>query len=195
LRPAIRPVASDTAEAAYPAVPVSDLTTTTGIVALAAGVLALAALACVAVLARRLRRLQDAQRAVLGDHGERDLVVHAADLDAEFRALRSFLEDAATRLELRLGDAEARLDGAIAYRGLVRYDAYNEMSGRQSTSLALLDARSSGVVLTTIHHRDQARLYAKQIVEGRPLLALSPEEEQAVQVAMAGEVPDAAERL
>jgi hypothetical protein len=67
------------------------------------------------------------------------------------------------------------------------------MSGRQSTSVALLDARGSGVVLTTIHHRDQARLYAKQLVEGRPLLQLSPEEEEAVRVAMAGEVPDAAE--
>jgi hypothetical protein len=174
---------------------VSDLTTTTGIVALAAGVLALAALACAVVLARRLRRLHDAQQAILGDHGGRDLVAHAADLDAEFQALRTFIQDTATRLELRLGDAEGRLDGAIAYRGLVRYDAYNEMSGRQSTSLALLDARGSGVVLTTIHHRDQARLYAKQLVEGRPLLQLSPEEEQAVHVAMAGEVPDAAEHV
>jgi hypothetical protein len=173
---------------------VSDLTTTTGIVALAAGVLALAALACVAVLARRLRRVRDAQRAVLGEHGERDLVAHAADLDAQFAALRAFMEGTAERLEVRLAEAEGRLDGTIAYRGLVRYDAYNEMSGRQSTSLALLDARRSGVVLTTIHHRDTARLYAKQLVDGRPLLPLSPEEEHAVQVALAGEVPDAAER-
>ena len=63
--------------------------------------------------------------------------------------------------------AEDRLDGAIAYRALVRYDAYNEMSGHQSTSIALLDARRDGVVLSSIHHRDQARLYAKQVRDGR----------------------------
>jgi hypothetical protein len=173
---------------------VQDLTTTTGAVALGALALALVALACVAVLSRRLRRLREEQRAVLGEHGQRDLVTHAAELDAQFHALREFVEGTAAQLHARLGGAEDRLDGAIAHRGLVRYDAYNEMSGRQSTSVALLDARSSGVVLTTIHHRDQARLYAKQIVEGRPLLQLSPEEEEAVRVALAGEVPDAAER-
>ena len=98
-----------------------------------------------------------------------------------------------TRLDDRLSSAEQRLDGAITYHGLVRYDAYNEMSGRQSTSLALLDSSGSGIVLSSIHHRDQARLYAKQVVEGRGTLELSPEEE-AVRVALAREVPDAAER-
>ena len=98
------------------------------------------------------------------------------------------------RLDARLGAAEDRLDGAIAYRGLVRYDAYNEMSGRQSTSIALLDARRSGVVLSSIHHRDQARLYAKQVVDGRGELELSPEEEEAVRAALAGEAPDVGDR-
>ena len=40
--------------------------------------------------------------------------------------------------------AELRLDGAIAYSALVRYDAYGEMSGRQSISIALLDSRAPG---------------------------------------------------
>ena len=170
-----------------------DLSTTTGIVALVAAALALAALAWIAILARNLRRVRVQQRAVLGD-GERDLVAHAAGLQREFAALSTYVEDVATRLEARLGGAEARLDGAIAYRSIVRYDAYNEMSGRQSTSIALLDARRSGVVLSTIHHRDQARMYAKQIVDGAGLLQLSPEEEEAIRLALAGEVPDAAER-
>ena len=82
--------------------------------------------------------------------------------------------------------AENRLDGAIAYRALVRYDAYGEMSGRQSTSIALLDARRSGIVLSSIHHRDQARLYAKQVYEGRGELELSPEEDEAIRIALAG---------
>ena len=58
------------------------------------------------------------------------------------------------------------------------------MSGRQSTTIALLDSRRSGVVLSSIHHRDQARLYAKQIVEGSAELRLSPEEEEALRLAL-----------
>jgi hypothetical protein len=87
-------------------------------------------------------------------------------------------------IDERLAEVEARLDGAIAYRALVRFDAYNELSGRQSTSIALLDAHGSGVVLTSIHHREAARVYAKQVVEGRGELELAPEEEEAVRIAL-----------
>ena len=72
----------------------------------------------------------------------------------------------------------------MAYRALVRYDAYGEMSGRQSTSIALLDATRSGLVLSSIHHRDQARLYAKEVREGKPELELSPEEDEAIRRAL-----------
>ncbi|MEA2229963.1 MAG: hypothetical protein QOF04_3593 [Solirubrobacteraceae bacterium] len=170
------------------------LTTTAGIVALVATALALVALVGLAVLARRVSRLRADQRAVLGDAGARDLVTHAAGLDRDFRSLHSYVEDLAGGLQSRLGTVEARLDGAVSHHGLVRYDAYNEMSGRQSTSIALLDARGSGVVVSSIHHRDQARLYAKQVVEGQGQLELSPEEQEAIRVALAGEVPDRAEQ-
>jgi hypothetical protein len=162
---------------------VDDLTTTTGIAALAAGGVAVVALGVALALALRVRRLRREQSAVLGDGG-RDLVAHAAALQQDFAALRDWVEDMGAQLERRMGAAEDRLDGAIAYRALVRYDAYNEMSGRQSTSIALLDARRSGVVLSSIHHRDQARLYAKQVHEGQAELELSPEEAEAVQRAL-----------
>ena len=164
-----------------------DLTTTQGIVALAAGGVALLALALAVGLAVRLRRLRAAQRAVLGDAGATDLVTHAARLQEDFRALQEWMEDMARGLDGRMAAAEERLDGAVTYRALVRYDAYNEMSGRQSTSLALLDARRSGIVLTSIHHREQARLYAKQVHEGQGELELSPEEAEAVRLALEGE--------
>ena len=73
-----------------------------------------------------------------------------------------------------------------SYTSLVRYDAYGEMSGRQSMSIALLDATQTGIVLSSIHHRDQARLYAKQIQAGRGELELSPEEAEAVALALRG---------
>jgi hypothetical protein len=172
---------------------VDDLTTTTGIVAAAAAVLAIAALVTCVVLVRRLSRLRADQRVLLADHEDRDLVAHAAEMERGFRALSSYVEDVALGLHGRLEAAEAHMQGAVAYRGLVRYDAYNEMSGRQSTSIALLDSRGSGVVLSSIHHRDQARLYAKQVIDGNGLLQLSPEEEEAVRIALAGDVPDPAE--
>jgi hypothetical protein len=166
-----------------------DLTSTTGIVALAAAAVALVALGVSVVLAVRLRRLRAAQSALLGESGNQDLVSHAADLEREFRLLQDTTRETVDRLVERLVLAEQRLDGAIAYRGLVRYDAYNEMSGHQSTSIALLDASRSGVVLSSIHHREQARLYAKRVREGQGELELSPEEAEAVRLAVSGDEP------
>ena len=97
------------------------------------------------------------------------------------------MEEIAEQLEDRVAAAEQRLDGAIAYRALVRYDAYGELSGHQSASLALLDADRNGVVLSSIAHRDTARLYCKQVLDGRGEHILSPEEDEAIRRALAGE--------
>ena len=164
-----------------------ELTSTTGIVALAAGAVAALALVLCLVLAVRLRRLRAAQRVVLGDSGAQDLVTHAAALDREFRELHHSTRETIDRVHSRLDEDQRRLDGAIAYRSLVRYDAYNEMSGQQSTSIALLDASRSGVVLSSILHREQARMYAKQVHNGEAELELSPEEAEAVRIALGDE--------
>jgi hypothetical protein len=163
-----------------------DLSSTAGIVAIAAGGVAVVALITSIVLAVQLQRVRAAQRAVLGGQ-QHDLVAHAAALQSNFEALSHYVHDAANRLDARMSHAEGRIDGAVAYRSLVRYDAYGEMSGRQSTSIALLDASKSGVVLSSIHHRDQARLYAKQVTRGKGELELSPEEEEAIKLAVSGE--------
>jgi hypothetical protein len=161
---------------------VTSLHSTVGIVALAGVVVAAAALLACLVLAVKLRRVRAAQQTVLGD-GSQDLVGHAAALQQQFEALYAYVQDAAEKLNGRLSVAEQRLDGTVAYRALIRYDAYGEMSGRQSTSIALLDAHRSGLVLSSIHHRDQARLYAKQILNGEPEFELSPEENEAIRLA------------
>jgi hypothetical protein len=79
---------------------------------------------------------------------------------------------------------EQQLDSCVAHTSVIRYDAYNELSGHQSSSIALLDSRRSGVVLSSIVHRDQARLYVKRLTEGAPEIELSPEEQQAVETAL-----------
>jgi hypothetical protein len=168
---------------------VTELTSTTGVVALAGCGAAALALIAVAVLALRLRRVRRDQRVVLGATGMRDLPAHAADLERSFRELHDYVEDMAGGMHTRMASAEDRLEGAVAYRALVRYDAYGEMSGRQSTSIALLDATRSGIVLSSILHRDQARLYAKRVQAGKGELELSPEEAEAVRLAVSGEAP------
>lgn len=162
-----------------------DLNSTQGIVALAAAGVGAIALAWVIVLAMKLRRLRAAQRTILGGE-ETDLAAHAASLQEAFVQLRDWVEEVASGLEGRVAGAEQRMDGTIAHTSVVRYDAMNELSGQQSSTVALLDARRTGVVISSILHRDQARLYVKQVREGNPEYELSPEEQQAVDEAVAG---------
>jgi hypothetical protein len=93
----------------------------------------------------------------------------AADLPADVPGLRS--EVAALREEAK---------GALRHLAVVRYDAFDEMGGRLSWSLALLDDSGDGVVLTSIRGRDEARTYAKPIAAWAGEAELSPEESEAV---------------
>jgi hypothetical protein len=164
-----------------------ELTDPAGIAALAAGALAFLALVVGVVCLVRLRRVRAAQRVVMGSGSTDDLVAHAAALHQGYTALHDRVEEVAAHLDARMASAEQRLEGAIAYRALVRYDAYGELSGHQSTTIALLDAHRNGVVLSSIAHRDTARFYCKQVIAGEGELQLSPEEIEAVRLALAGE--------
>jgi len=82
------------------------------------------------------------------------------------------------RQEVAALRAEAK--GALRHLGLVRYDAFGDVGGRQSWSLALLDDAGNGVVLTAIHGRSEARSYAKSVVDWRSEQPMSPEEQDAV---------------
>lgn len=167
----------------------TSLTDTQGIVAIAAAAIAVVALICCGALGISLRRMRRSQSVVLGDRGQRDLVEHAAGLQDAFEALREYSAEVAQTLERRLAGIEDSLLGAISNRALVHYDAYNELSGRQSMSIALLDGTRSGVVISCIHHRDQARVYAKRVQRGAGEVELSPEEAQAVAMAAPTGVP------
>lgn len=82
-------------------------------------------------------------------------------------------------------DVTGTADGAVLrHVGLVRYDAFADVGGRLSYSLALLDGTGDGVVLSAIQGRDETRAYAKQIIAGQGESTLSPEEEDAVRRAL-----------
>jgi hypothetical protein len=80
----------------------------------------------------------------------------------------------------------AEATGALRHLAVVRYDAFGDMGGRLSWSLALVDDRGDGVVLTSIHGRSDARSYAKNITGWAADQPLSPEEDAAVLRAKAG---------
>jgi Protein of unknown function (DUF4446) len=164
----------------------ASITDTQGIIAIAAAALAVVALLGCVSLMIGMRRMRRAQRVVMGEEGQRDLVAHAARIEEAFADLREYVDETAKRLEERLGGVEAALRGTFSHRALVRYDAYNELSGHQSMSIALLDHEQSGIVLSCIHHREQARVYGKQVHSGRGELELSPEEAEAVRLAVSG---------
>ena len=153
-----------------------------GAIAIGAGALAFLALICCMLLARRLRRIRRLQEVIAGD-GDRTIVEHASELDRRLSDLGRQVEESVGRLDDRDADLDRRLQGAITHCGVVRYDAMGEMTGRQSSSIALLDAHETGVVLSSILHREQARLYAKPITEGRSEFDLSPEEAEALEAA------------
>jgi hypothetical protein len=96
------------------------------------------------------------------------------------------VERAAADVQTALVEAGARIDRCLSHRALVRYDAYVDAGGRQSTSIALLDDLGSGLVVSAIQDRSYARIYVKDVSLGSPAdVALSPEEQQAVDAARA----------
>jgi hypothetical protein len=91
---------------------------------------------------------------------------------------------AGLRAEVERLRAEAA--GAVRHLAVVRYDAFGDMGGRLSWSVALLDDRGTGLVLTSISGRSDARTYAKNVTGWVADQPLSPEEEEAVNQAKAG---------
>lgn len=90
----------------------------------------------------------------------------------------------------RLDDVGRRLDAltphvaaALRHVAVVRYDAFGDIGGRLSFSAALLDDSGDGLVITSIHARDESRTYAKGVIGGRSEVTLTPEEQQAVAAA------------
>lgn len=162
-----------------------NLDSTVGIVALAAAGGAVLALLLCLTLMIRVRRLRTDQKLVLGE-GRTDLVAHAAGLARVVAAMEATLEREIAHSGERIAAAEDRLDATVSKTAVLRYDAFNETSGRQSSTVALLDDLGNGVVISAILQREQARVYAKPIVAGRSSLELSPEEIAAMEQARRG---------
>jgi hypothetical protein len=150
-------------------------------IAIGAAVVATLAAVVAVVAWRNLKAVRSAQSVLLGG-GKEDLVDFAVSLQGRIDDLHRAVDEIAAGLSR----VDRRVDTAVSKTSLVRYDAYEGAGGHQSASIALLDAGRSGVVVSAIQGRDYARIYVKELDHGRPSVALSPEEEEAVERAMAG---------
>jgi hypothetical protein len=127
----------------------------------------------------KVRRVRDAQRVLIAG-GRKDLVEFAISLQGRVDDLHKAVDEVAASL----ARVDRRIDGAVSNSSIVRYDAYENTGGHQSSSVALLDAGRSGLVITAIQGRDYARIYMKELDRGKASVALSPEEQEAVDRAM-----------
>jgi Protein of unknown function (DUF4446) len=151
------------------------------LIGLGAAVLAIVDLALAAWFLVWMRRVRRAQRALLAGENV-DLVEFAVGMQTR----QEQVERASAEVQAALIEAGTRIDGCLQHRAVVRYDAYVDAGGRQSTSIALLDEQGSGLVVSAIQDRSYARVYVKDVSLGASAdVALSPEEQQAVDAARA----------
>jgi HAMP domain-containing protein len=158
----------------------SSLTTAVGWVAIGAAVAGFLALLLAVAFFVQIRRVRQAQKVLIGRDKD-DLVEFAVSLQARIDDLHRAVDEVAAGLSR----IDKRVDGCLSHTSIVRYDAYEDAGGHQSASMAFLDAARSGVIVSAIQGRDYARIYVKELDRGRPSLALSPEEQEAVDRAMA----------
>jgi hypothetical protein len=158
---------------------VSVSASTAAWIAIGASAAAAIALGVVLYLWLKIRRVREAQMVLLGG-GKSDLVDFAVSLQGRIDDLHRAVDEVAAGI----ARVDRRVDACVSKTSIVRYDAYEGAGGHQSASLVFLDAARSGVVFTAIQGRDYARIYVKELEHGRAPVALSPEEQQAVDRAM-----------
>jgi hypothetical protein len=133
----------------------------------------------VAYLAVTLRRMRRSQRIVVGTDSH-DLVEYAMSLLARVEQV----EGRADAVEAAAAAVGKRVDRCLERRAMLRYDAIEGAGGRQSVTIALMDASRSGLILSAIQGRDYARIYVKEIREGLSDVELSPEEMRVLEQAV-----------
>jgi hypothetical protein len=132
----------------------------------------------------RVRKLRRGLAILDGPAGQEGVLDALSRGVAETHALRAELSRAKSDLDV----ARSQLADALRHVAVVRYDAFGDMGGRMSFTAALLDDSGDGLVITSINGRTEARAYAKGVKEGHSDQSLSPEETQAIALALGRKV-------
>jgi hypothetical protein len=129
------------------------------------------------VLSFYLRRLVKAKRTVLkGLATNKDI----AEIVTELQQNVNLLADKVNQLTQASLNNRDLLTKTVKHIGLVKFDAFNDVGGKLSFALALLNEKGDGVVITSINGRTDTRVYAKTITGGKANLSLSAEEQAAL---------------
>ncbi|MCU1659788.1 MAG: hypothetical protein JWO57_4444 [Pseudonocardiales bacterium] len=168
------------------------MTTYVAVFAMVLAYVALVAAFCALRTLAKLRRATSVlTRGGAGEHGRESVVEaterHAAQtalLGEQVAQLRGYVEQTCAATVAQVQSSTADLSGAVRNVALVRYDAFSDVSGRLSFSLALLDDDGDGIAISAIAGRTDTRVYAKGVAGGKGEHELSPEEQQALTSAL-----------
>ncbi len=154
---------------------------TLSILAVVAVAIAVVAFVWAIVLGVRVRGMRRQYLALQGPDGTAESFVEAVSRKTdEVNALR----DDVSELRARIQQARVELGQAVRHVSVIRYDAFGDMGGRLSFSIALLDDGGDGLVMSSINGRTETRTYVKPVQSARSEQTLSPEEIQAITEAM-----------
>ena len=144
------------------------------------GAVLAAAVALIAYLFWRTRRIESDYELLIRDSEGHNIVQIVSDnIDQVDRLLQEV-----DRLSEQYAQLLRRAAGAVQHVGVVRFDAFRDMGGMLSFAVALLDDRGNGLVFSSIYGRSESRTYAKPVVERSSSYELSPEEREAIRLAM-----------
>lgn len=111
----------------------------------------------------------------------------AKSMEKEITALFSdinYLKNSVDKNAKEIRHIYKRLETTYQKMGIIKYDAFKQMGGRLSFSLALLDENNDGFVLNSVHSSDGCYTYTKEIKDGSCQITLGKEEQQALDMAM-----------
>ena len=164
----------------------SALTASAGWLSVVALIIAIVALVWAARLQRSVAMVTpDTRRLVRDMEGKSfDDVLH------DLLGNMEFLGGRIGRLENALDDAQRQLTTTVQHVGLVRYNAEDGLGGELSFALALLDGKSNGALLTSIHTLSECRIYLRSVEGGLCVNALGEEEAAALEIALERRRPD-----
>lgn len=144
------------------------------------GAVLLLGVALIVYLFWRTRRIESDYELLIRDSKGQNFAQIVSDNIEQTDALLLEVE----RLSEQYAQALRRMAGAVQHVGVVRFDAFRDLGGMLSFAVALLDDRGNGLAFSSIYGRSESRTYAKPIVERGSSYELSPEEKEAIRLAM-----------
>lgn len=154
-----------------------------GYLLVAAAVLSVIMLAVIILLIVQIRKVSKLKRRLdkflIGSDGmslEQDIIGLCED--------NRFLKNSAEKNKKDIRSLYKQMESAYQKMGLVKYDAFNQMGGQLSFSLALLDENDNGFILNSVHSTDGCYSYTKEVKNGVSAISLGKEEAEALAIAM-----------